>query len=77
MDSSTLIAVLSFGTLGSVIAFALISKRRTDARRNDPTAPKSTLAKDGPDGGTQLLDPGPGVTPTPVAMTPQDGHATR
>lgn len=66
MDSSTLIMVLSFGTLGVVILLALISKWRTEARRHDPSAPKSTLAKDGPQGGTDMLDPGPGTTPTPT-----------
>lgn len=65
MDTWTLLSVLAFGTMGIVIVLALISKFRTEQRRHDPNAPTSTLAKDGPEGGTEMLDPGPGVTPTP------------
>jgi len=40
---------LALFTLGAGIIFALVSKRRVEARRHDPDAPKSTLAKDAPD----------------------------
>ena len=49
MEGSYLIAFLSLATLGAVIAFAFVSKRKTEERRNDDSAPKSTLASDGPD----------------------------
>lgn len=48
MDIDVLLVVLSLGTLLIVIAFALWSKKRTEDRRRDPDAPKSTLAKDAP-----------------------------
>jgi len=54
MDTSSLIAVLSLATLLAVAVFALISKTATDRRRRDPSAPKSTLAKDGPQGGVDF-----------------------
>jgi hypothetical protein len=77
MDASTLMVVLSLGTLGAVLVLALISKRRTEERRHDPTAPKSTLAKDGPQGGVEALDPGPGVTPTPHPDSRETNRAPR
>lgn len=49
MDSGTLIVILPLFTLLAVIAFALINKKRTQERRKDDIAPKSTLAKDAPD----------------------------
>ncbi|MEM9579017.1 MAG: hypothetical protein AAF999_18685 [Pseudomonadota bacterium] len=49
MESSTLIAFLSIVTLGAVVVFALISKRRTEQRLKDESVPKSALAVDGPD----------------------------
>ena len=44
-------------TLIAVAIFALISKRNVENRRHDPTVPKSTLAKDGPQGGVEFLKP--------------------
>ncbi|WP_235840930.1 hypothetical protein [Cereibacter ovatus] len=35
----------------AALLFALVSKDRIKARRHDPNAPKSTLAKDGRQGG--------------------------
>ncbi|WP_298861470.1 hypothetical protein [uncultured Sulfitobacter sp.] len=46
MDWTSLTAVLALVTLLSAIGFAFYSKRKVDARRDDDTAPKSTLAKD-------------------------------
>lgn len=43
------LVILALGTLLAVIVFALISKNRTEKRRHDPDAEKSTLAKDAPD----------------------------
>ena len=57
MDYSWLIPFLSLFTLLAVGVFALVSKVRTDERRPDPNAPKSTLAKDGPQGGIGALTP--------------------
>lgn len=57
MDYSWLIPFLALFTLLGVCIFALVSKERTDARRHDPNAPKSTLAKDGPQGGIAALGP--------------------
>lgn len=48
MDLDVLLVTLSLGTLLVVIVFALVSKRATERRRDDPDAPKSTLAKDAP-----------------------------
>jgi hypothetical protein len=41
-------ALLSLGTIGAVVAFAVWSRRSTVERMEDPKAPKSSLAKDGP-----------------------------
>lgn len=57
MDYSWLIPFLALFTLLSVGVFALISKERVEERRHDPNAPKSTLAKDGPQGGIAFLTP--------------------
>jgi hypothetical protein len=47
MEVSPLLAVLALATIGAVIAFAVMSKRRTEERRRSDT-PKSTLASDAP-----------------------------
>ncbi len=57
MDYSALVPILALGTLLAVCIFALVSKARVEERRHDPDAPKSTLAKDGPQGGVAMLDP--------------------
>lgn len=44
MDWTFLTAALAFTTLLGCIAFAFISKRQVDARREDPNARRSTLA---------------------------------
>jgi hypothetical protein len=49
MDTSIFLPLLTFGTLFAVVIFALVSVERTERRRKDPNAPKSTLAKDAPD----------------------------
>jgi hypothetical protein len=46
MDWTSLTALLAFVTLGAFIVFAFVSKRKVDARKTDPQAPKSTLAAD-------------------------------
>jgi hypothetical protein len=49
MDIPFLIpSLLSIGTIGAVIAFAAWSRRSTIERMEDDSAPKSSLAKDGP-----------------------------
>jgi hypothetical protein len=57
MDYTWLVPFLSLFTILAVSAFALISKVRVDERRHDPDARKSTLAKDGPQGGVAFLVP--------------------
>ncbi len=47
MDWTVLTGALAFFTLGVVVILAIVSKQKTDARKKDPNAPKSTLAKDG------------------------------
>ena len=49
MDAQFLIPVLALVTLGAVCVFSLVSKHRTEQRRDDPQAPKSTLASDASD----------------------------
>ena len=49
MDTTYFVALLFLITLGAVLVFALFSKARTEKRLKDDDAPKSTLAKDGPD----------------------------
>ena len=49
MDTSIFLPVLSVGTMFAVIVFALVSKERTERRRKDPNAPKSSLAEDAPE----------------------------
>lgn len=52
MDIPFLIpALLSLGTIGAVIAFASWSRKSTIERMEDENAPKSNLAKDGPNHG--------------------------
>lgn len=48
MEPTGLIVTLSIVTLLAVLVLALVSKRRTEQRRHDPNAPKSTLAEDAP-----------------------------
>lgn len=47
MTTETLLIVLPAVTFAAFIVFAVVSKRRTEARMEDPDAPKSSLAKDG------------------------------
>lgn len=47
MDWTSLIGALAFFTLGGAVVAAIYSKRDTDARKKDPSVPKSTMAKDG------------------------------
>ena len=55
MDTSIFLPVLTFGTMFAVIVFALVSKERTERRRKDPNAPKSTLAEDAPERASPLM----------------------
>ena len=48
MSFDFLLAALSLVTLSGAVVFALWSKKRTEKKLNDPNAPKSSLAKDGP-----------------------------
>jgi len=57
MDFSWIVPILALGTLLAVGVFALVSKVKIEERMDDPTIPKSTLAKDGPQGGVAFLLP--------------------
>lgn len=57
MDTLPFIAILSLLTFACFFIYARISKRRTEDRRHDPAAPKSTLAKDSPGkGAVEAMD---------------------
>lgn len=57
MTSTWIIPFLFMFTLLFVILFSLFNKKAVEARKADPSAPKSTLAKDGPQGGVAFLQP--------------------
>lgn len=44
-----LLVFLAVFTIGAVVIWALVSKKRTEQRMHDDNIPKSTLAKDAPD----------------------------
>lgn len=46
MDWTYLVGALAFVTLVTWIGIAFLSKRKTEERMDDPSAPKSTLAED-------------------------------
>jgi len=48
MDTWAFLAFLFLFTMLSFLAWATVSKRRTEKKLHDPNAPKSSLAKDGP-----------------------------
>lgn len=48
MELTFIVPVLAMLTLLGACVFALYNQQAVEARRDDPTAPKSTLAKDKP-----------------------------
>ncbi len=46
MESGFIVIMLALFTLLAFIVMAIISKRKTEARMDDPSVTKSTLAKD-------------------------------
>jgi len=46
MDSGFIVILLALFTLLAVVVMAIVSKRKTEQRMDDPTAEKSTLAAD-------------------------------
>jgi hypothetical protein len=56
MNWTWIVPFLSLGTLIAVLVFVLYGKAAIDARRARKATPKSTLAKDGPDGGLPPLE---------------------
>ncbi len=46
MDATYIIVLLALFTFLAFIIFALVSKKKTEDRKNDPNAPKSSLASD-------------------------------
>jgi len=57
MQYTWIVPFLFMFTLLAVCIFALVNKQATEERKDDPTVPKSTLAKDGPQGGVAFLLP--------------------
>ena len=57
MDYGWIVPLLFLITLLAVAVFALVSKKNVEDRRHDGSVPKSTLAKDGPQGGVAFLQP--------------------
>ena len=55
MTYAWIVPFLFMFTLLFVIVFSLINKKAVEARIADPNMPKSTLAKDGPQGGVGFL----------------------
>jgi hypothetical protein len=64
MDTWIFLAALFLITMIAWLAWATVSKRRTERKLNDPDAPKSSLAKDGP-------GPNPATAPRREGVTPQ------
>jgi hypothetical protein len=58
------LAALFLITMLAFLAWATVSKRRTEKKLEDPNAPKSALAKDGP-------GPNPATAPRREGVTPQ------
>lgn len=75
MTTGTLISILAFMTIGAALTAAWISKRQTEKRLNDPSAPKSTLAKDGPGPNPATTPRGDDIDPTGGGVTPQGDRA--
>ncbi|GAA4224546.1 hypothetical protein GGQ68_001969 [Sagittula marina] len=46
MGATEIVVILFLVTLGAVLVFALVSKKKIEDRRHDPAATKSTLAED-------------------------------
>lgn len=53
MDLNWFLPLLTLITLLAVVLFALLSKKKTEGRRHDPNAPKSSLAPDSPGPGAR------------------------
>ncbi len=48
MDFAFIVPLLALFTLLAVLVYALVSKKKIEDRRHDPSVPKSTLAADAP-----------------------------
>jgi hypothetical protein len=75
MTTSGFIMLLSIGTLGCVLVAAWISKRRTEDRMQDPGAPRSALAADGPGPNPAATPRGEDIDPRGGGVTPQGGRS--
>jgi hypothetical protein len=64
MDTWIFLVALFLVTILAFMAWASVSKRRTEKKLHDPDAPKSSLAKDGP-------GPNPATAPRREGATPQ------
>lgn len=68
MDTWIFLAGLFLFTMLAFLTWGWVSKRRTEKRLDDPNAPKSSLAKDGP-------GPNPVTAPRDNGVTPQGDRA--
>lgn len=57
MTFPSIVPILFMITLLGGLLFALINRKAVNERLDDPSVPKSTLAKDGPQGGVAFLQP--------------------
>ncbi|MEM7724402.1 MAG: hypothetical protein AAF376_18820 [Pseudomonadota bacterium] len=71
METWIFLAGLFLVTMGVFLVASMISKRRTEKRLHDDSAPKSSLAKDGPGPNPVTAPRGADVTPDGNNVTPQ------
>ncbi len=62
MDFAWIVPLLALTTMLVVCIYAMMSKVAVEDRMDDPSVPKSTLAKDGPQGGVAMIDPDAAMT---------------
>jgi hypothetical protein len=55
MDLPFIVPILALLTLLAVCALGILGKFQIEQRIDDPKDPNSTLAKDGPEGGVEML----------------------
>lgn len=71
MDTLIFLAGLFLFTMLAFLGYAWVDKRRTEEKLNDPNAPKSALATDGPGPNPVTAPRGDHVDPSGGGATPQ------
>lgn len=71
MDTWIFLAVLFLITMLAFLGWAWVDKRRTEKKLDDPKAPHSALAKDGPGPNPVTAPRGGDVDPQGEGATPQ------